>query len=263
MIITLLSDFGMRDPYVAEMKGVILSIDPHAVLVDITHEVKKFDVRSGAFILANSAQYFPAGTIHLAVIDPGVGGERRPIIVETEKSIYVGPDNGLLILSALKEGVKRVVHITNERYFRENISKTFHGRDVFAPIAAHLARGEETSMFGKEVSDYFIPSFAEPRVNGKRIIGEILHIDDFGNIVTNIPEEVLLRRERLESANISFCLGGKKRKVKLRETYCHAEAGTPLALIGSHGFLELSVSLGSAEKMFRTTTGEPIEIHLL
>jgi len=139
-IVTLLTDFGLKDPYVAEMKAVILSICPEAWIVDVSHMVKKFDVRMGAFILAQAAPYFPAGTVHVAVVDPGVGTERRPIIVEAKRSFYVGPDNGVLMLSAKREGILHIYEIKNRKYMLQKISRTFHGRDVFSPVAAHLAR---------------------------------------------------------------------------------------------------------------------------
>lgn len=141
-IVTLTSDFGLKDPYAAEMKAAILSICPSAVTVDVTHLVDKFNVRAGAFMLASAAPYFPAGTIHVAVVDPGVGTQRRPIMIETEHSFFVGPDNGLLILAAEAQGIKRMWHIESRRFMLPHVSSTFHGRDIFAPAAAYLANGD-------------------------------------------------------------------------------------------------------------------------
>jgi len=182
-IITLLSDFGLRDAYVAEMKAVILSISPKARIVSISHEVEKFNIRMGAFILASAAPYFPRGTVHVAVVDPGVGTKRRPIIIETKRSFYVGPDNGLLLLSAQKEEVSHVYHIKNPEYMRPKISTTFHGRDVFAPAAAHLALGCSPSRFGPEIHDFIVPQFAKTYRKKGELIGEVIYIDDFGNVV--------------------------------------------------------------------------------
>ncbi|MEM2914122.1 MAG: SAM-dependent chlorinase/fluorinase [Candidatus Bathyarchaeia archaeon] len=185
-VITLLSDFGLRDPYVAEMKAVIISICPTAIIVDISHEIKKFDIRMGAFVLAESAPYFPEGTIHVAVVDPGVGTKRRPIIIETKQSIYVGPDNGLLMLSAQREKIKHVYEIANPKYMRKDVSDTFHGRDIFSPVAAHLAKGIAASDLGPEICDPVVPGFVKPVVLNSEIEGEFIHIDDFGNLVSNI-----------------------------------------------------------------------------
>ncbi|MEM1550729.1 MAG: SAM-dependent chlorinase/fluorinase, partial [Candidatus Bathyarchaeia archaeon] len=190
-IITLTTDFGLRDSYVAEMKAVILSICPEACIVDISHEVRKFDIRMGSFLLFRASRFFPNGTIHMAVIDPGVGTERRPIIIETDWSIYVGPDNGILIPSAQRDGIRHIYIIGNPKYMLKEVSKTFHGRDIFSPAAAYLARGVPPSEFGPEIFDPVVPSFAEPISSDDSIMGEIIHVDGFGNLITNIKYEDL------------------------------------------------------------------------
>lgn len=259
-IITLLSDFGLKDPYVAEMKAVILSICPEATIVDISHEISKFDVRMGAFVLASAAPYFPSGTIHVAVVDPGVGTKRRPIIVETNRSFYVGPDNGLLMLSAKKEEIHHVYNITNRQYMLPKVSRTFHGRDIFSCAAAHLAKGVSPPKFGPEVHDYATPRFAKPHLKGDELLGEVLHVDDFGNVVTNISVKDLEKMDVQEGRFLHIKLKDKTLKLKLCSAYGEVPAQSPLAIIGSSDFLEVSVNQGDASKVFRVKTGDPIQV---
>ena len=261
-LITLLSDFGLRDPYVAEMKAVILSICPNASIVDMSHEVNKYDVRMGAYILARAAPYFPKGTIHVAVVDPGVGTKRKPLIVTTEHSTYVGPDNGLLMLSAQKEKVIDVHEITNPKYMLRNVSSTFHGRDVFSPAAAYLAKGIPASNFGPEINDFCVPNFAQPSILEQLIKGEVIYIDGFGNVVTNITAEHLKLINIKEGKRLSVALKNKNITVKLCSTYGDVPANTPLAVVGSGGFLELAVNQGDASKSFRAKTGDKIGLEL-
>lgn len=260
-IITLLTDFGLRDSYVAEMKAVILSICPEANIVDISHEVRKFDIRMGAFLLARAAKFFPKGTIHLAVIDPSVGTGRRPIIIETEKSLYVGPDNGLLMLSAHKDGIKHIYTIVNQKYMLREISRTFHGRDIFSPAAAYLAKGVPPSEFGPEIFDPVTPSFAKPKIISKTMIeGEIVHIDDFGNIITNIALDELKALGIEEGDTVIIEVSGRELELKLCKAYAEAPPNMPLTIVGSCGFLEISVNQGEASKFFGVSLGEKIFI---
>ncbi len=257
-IITLLSDFGLKDPYVAEMKAVILSICSRARFVDVSHEIEKFNTRMGAFVLASAAPYFPKETIHVAVVDPGVGTKRRPIIVETESSFYIGPDNGVLMLAALKEGMQHVYHITNPRFMRSDVSKTFHGRDVFAPSAAYLAKGHAVSEFGPEIHDYALPAFAKPHVETAGLAGEILYIDDFGNLVSNISIADLKQLGIREGD--AFVVEFKQRQwsVRLCSAYGQVPVESPLAIIGSSGYLEFSVNQGNASEVLGMTIGERV-----
>ena len=259
-VITLVSDFGLRDPYVAEMKAVILTICPHARIFDISHRVDKFDVRMGAFTLASAAPYFPEGTVHVAVVDPGVGSRRRPIIAETRRGYLVGPDNGVLMLAALKEDLKHVYVIEERDYMLPKVSWTFHGRDVFAPAAAHLARGIEASRFGKEVEEYVIPEFAKPQVKENVVCGEVLHVDDFGNIITSIPRTIVddlhVRRGEL----LRVRAGGKAESLLFCVAYGQVGKGKLLAIVGSHDFLEISVNQGNAARFFGVKSGDPIVI---
>ena len=261
-IITLLSDFGLKDPYVAEMKAAILSINPQARIVDITHQVEKFNIRMGAFILASATPYFPPNTIHVAVVDPGVGTKRRPIIVETKQGLYVGPDNGLLILAAQKEDIINVYHIANPEYLLSRVSKTFHGRDIFAPAGAHLAGGAAPSLFGPVIQDYIFPEFAKPQTKRGELVGEVLHVDDFGNIVSNISAEDLERAGFREGTTLLVRLGGKTLTLQFCSAYGEVPAGTILALIGSNNFLEVAVNQGSASRTFKTKIGNPLAVSL-
>ena len=187
-MITLTTDFGLSDPYVAEMKGVILTINPKATIIDITHGIEKFNIRMAAFVLASAAPYFPKGTVHLTVVDPGVGTERRAIMVQTKLGYFVGPDNGVLMLAAQSQGIERIHEISNPNLMLPQTSSTFHGRDIFAPAAAHLDCGVKPSEFGEEIKNPVSTLFAAVQQNNGVLTGEILHIDSFGNIVTNIKE---------------------------------------------------------------------------
>ncbi|MEM2936519.1 MAG: S-adenosyl-l-methionine hydroxide adenosyltransferase family protein [Candidatus Bathyarchaeia archaeon] len=259
-IITMLSDFGLRDPYVAEMKAVILSICPGATIIDLSHEVRKFDVRMGAFILASAAPYFPPGTVHVAVVDPGVGTRRRPLIVETPHALYVGPDNGILMLAAQKEGISHVREITSRRYMLPEISRTFHGRDIFSCAAAHLAMGVPSSEFGPEIHEYVVPTFARPSLEGDRLLGEIIYTDDFGNLITNISAKDLKRLNLKEGDSFRIKLGDKALTLRLCSAYGEVPKQEPLAIIGGSGFLEVAVNQGNASETLQTKTGDPVSL---
>ena len=255
-IISLLSDFGHKDPYVAEMKAVILSINPEVHIVDVTHEVEKFNIRMGAYVLASAAPYFPPNTIHVAVVDPGVGTQRRAIIVETSRSFYVGPDNGLLMLAAQKEHITNIYEIDNPKYMLPKGSKTFHGRDIFAPTAAYLATGIKPSDFGAAINDYIVPDFAKPhQINGV-LHGVVLHVDDFGNIISNISVEDLKNVGFNEGNTLQVKLGGKIVSLMFCSAYAEVAVGAPLALVGSSGFLEVSINQGSGSRIFGANVGD-------
>ena len=254
-MITLTSDFGYEDPYAAEMKGVILTINPNANIIEITHAVEKFNVRMGAFMLASAAPYFPKGTVHLGVVDPGVGTERRAILVQTKQGFFVGPDNGILILAAQYQGIEHTYELTNPKFMLSKVSCTFHGRDVFAPAATHLDMGVKPSEFGPEIRDLFVPEFASViRKNGS-LIGEVLHVDGFGNVITNITS-----REIAQSKRVNIKLQNLSQNFTFGKTYAIAKPQQPLALIGSHGFLEIALNQGSAAAKFHAAAGDRIEV---
>jgi S-adenosylmethionine hydrolase len=256
-IITLTTDFGIADPYVAEMKAVILGINPNVEIVDITHHVEKFNVRNGAFIVAAAVPYFPEGTIHVAIVDPGVGTKRKPILIETEKYFFIGPDNGVLILAAKNQGIRHVYEITNRRFMLPRISSTFHGRDVFAPAAAFLSMGVKPSEFGPEIREIVTPKFTEVVEEGGRLIGEVVHVDSFGNIITNFTAEHV----KGVKDYVRVRLGNKLLKLKLCKAYAEVEAQRPLAIIGSHDFLEISINMGNAAQFFGVKAGDPVTLY--
>jgi S-adenosyl-L-methionine hydrolase (adenosine-forming) len=254
-MITLTTDFGIKDPYVAEMKGTILTINPKATLIDVTHEVEKFNVHMGAFMLASAAPYFPSGTVHLAVVDPGVGTARRAIVVQTKQAFFVGPDNGVLLLAAQNQGIQSVHELTNLKFMLPKVSCTFHGRDIFAPAAAHLDLGVKPQEFGPEIVDAVSLEFANiQKVNGS-LIGEVLHVDGFGNVITNIKQ-----KELADTKAINIKLPKVALKLALGKTYAEIKPLEALALIGSHGFLEIALNQGNAAQKFGLKAGDKVEV---
>ena len=255
-IITLTTDFGLKDPYVAEMKAAIVGICPDAQIVDITHEVKKFDVRMGAFMLACSAPYFPKGTIHVAVVDPGVGAQRRPIIIVTSQGIFVGPDNGVLVLAALKQEIIGAREITNPKLMLPEVSNTFHGRDLFAPAAAKLAEGVPPNSFGPEIGEAVKPDFAKSTFDNGVAMGEVLYVDGFGNVITNIDAKHL---SRLHSKGmINVWLPKSERKLRLGKAYAEVDLKEAMVLVGSQGYVEIAVNQGSAARKFKAKPGDKV-----
>jgi len=262
-IISLLSDFGHKDPYVAEIKAVIMSINPEVRIVDVTHEVEKFNIHMGAYVLASAAPFFPPNTVHVAVVDPGVGTQRGAIVVETHRSFYVGPDNGLLMLAAQNEHITNVYKINNPNYMLTKVSKTFHGRDIFAPAAAYLAAGIKPSDFGAAIDDYIVPDFAKPHQRNGELLGEVLHIDDFGNIISNISVEDLKNVSINEENNLQVRLGDKIVSLMLYSAYSKVAVGAPLALVGSSGFLEVAINQGSGSRTFGAKVGDPFCVSIV
>ena len=258
-IITLLTDFGLKDHYVASMKGVILGINPRCTVVDISHQVAPQDVEEGAFVLAAAFTSFPPGTIHLGVVDPGVGGPRRPLLVVTEDYYFVGPDNGLFSLALRRENIKRLIVPTNKSYFLPRTSSTFHGRDVFVPVAAHLSLGVRPESFGSRTGACVELRFNRPGRKGEELTGEIIHVDAFGNLVSNIDEENLFDfvRDRLFSVRVD-----RYRVRGLKGGYWEGRKGEVLALIGSGGFLEIAVREGNARKRLKAGRGDRVRIRI-
>jgi S-adenosylmethionine hydrolase len=258
-IVTLTTDFGLKDPYVAEMKAVILDISPSATIIDISHEIEKFNIRTGAYVLASASAYFPKGTIHVAVIDPGVGTKRRPILIQTKKGYFIGPDNGLLALAAAKQGISHIYEISNEKLMLQEISSMFHGRDIFAPAAAHLSNGIAASTFGQEAHKIVTPKFAKIIKRKNVLIGEVLHIDDFGNIITNFGKNEL--KLQSSKASVDLKLKNLRLKLKLCKAYGDAKMHKPLTIIGSHNLLEISINQGNAAETFKAKEGDKIIIY--
>ena len=258
-VITLTTDFGLKDPYVAEMKAIILSINPNAIMVDISHEVAKFNIRMGAYLLACAAPYFPQGSVHVAVVDPTVGTKRKLILVHTKNAYYLGPDNGILSLAIKNQTIEGIHEITNQKLTLPTRSNTFHGRDVLAPAAAHLTNGTHPSEFGPKINKIATTTFSQITHNKGTLTGEVIHTDDFGNIVTNFgPEELKLMKTK---HTIHIKLKNKKLQLKLCKTYAEVPKQKPLALIGSHNFLEISINQGNAAKTLKTKTGDKTTLY--
>jgi S-adenosylmethionine hydrolase len=254
-IITLLTDFGLKDPYVASMKGVILSINPQCTLVDITHQVHSHDIKEGAFILAQTYSTFPKGTIHVAVVDPGVGSPRKPILFVTKKYFFVGPDNGLFTMALKAETVKQAVLLTNQRLFLTKVSSTFHGRDIFAPVAAYLSLGVKPEGFGPSIKSWREISIPDPAMKQGKLIGEIVHVDAFGNLVSNIDHKSLLRFSKGQVFAVKI---GQRTITGIKKGYWEGGKDEPMALIGSGGLLEISVREGNAQKSLRVRKGDAV-----
>ncbi|MGA2272807.1 MAG: SAM-dependent chlorinase/fluorinase [Bryobacteraceae bacterium] len=255
-IVTLTTDFGLRDHYVGAMRGVILGICPQAQIVDISHEVKPFQISEGAFLLAQACSCFPSKTVHVAVVDPGVGSARRPILVEAATQYFVAPDNGVLAMIYAAQPHKARV-ISNQRYFRQPVSRTFHGRDIFAPVAAHLAAGLPAPRLGKRIDDYLRPGFLKPQRTGKRTwAGEILHIDRFGNLVTNFHASDF---PDLETRNVSLSIGPQQVTMVARN-YAECASGELFLIVGSTGYVEVSLNRASAARAIGCETGAPAEL---
>ncbi len=258
-IITLTTDFGHSDHFVGTMKGVILKLCPDAEIVDICHEVRAYDLLDGAFTIAQAYRYYPPRTIHVVVVDPGVGTARRPLLANTDQW-FIAPDNGVLSFVFAKEPDHMVRHITSDHYFLSPVSQSFQGRDIFASVAGWLARGVEAVKFGEYVTDYV--RFAPPRpkvVNEKLIKGVVLKVDRFGNLVTNLtPDDLpLLFQENPAPFKI---VTGNKEVTKLNTAYAHTPPGEVFAVLGSSGYLELSTNRGSARALLGVDRGAEVGV---
>jgi S-adenosylmethionine hydrolase len=260
MIVTLLTDFGTADYFVGAMKGALLEANPGAQVVDITHEIPPHDMEAGAFTLLAAFETFPAGTVHVAVVDPGVGSSRRPIAVSGQGHTFVGPDNG--VFGYVYERVQpfRVFHLTNESYFRSDVSATFHGRDIFAPVAGALSRGVRAEELGPEIEDFVRLPFAHPaRQPDGTLVGAIIHIDRFGNCITNITRRDIPQQPLDGGVRV---LVGEREVNTFRRFFADEpdSAGRPFAIWGSAGLLELAVFRDSASRVLAARRGQRIEL---
>ncbi|MBU2103150.1 MAG: SAM-dependent chlorinase/fluorinase [Candidatus Omnitrophota bacterium] len=257
-LIALISDFGLRDNFVGVLKAVMLGIAPRARIVDISHGVPRHDIRAAAFLLASSVSYFPRGTVFVSVVDPGVGSGRRAIAMRSRNYYFIGPDNGISSIAAAHDGIKKVVVLENKRYFRKSISSTFHGRDIFAPVAAHLACGVSLERFGRPTIQHHAIGIPAPAIRADMLCGETIHIDVFGNVITNITKKDLvnfIRRKRFKAQL------ARKKITRLASSYAAAGPG-PFFIEGSFGFLEVSMAHKSAARYFslRGSRGVPVII---
>lgn len=255
-ILTLTTDFGLSDHFVGTMKGVILRILPQARIVDISHEITPFEIPEAAFVLSQAYRFFPSKTVHVVVVDPGVGTARRPILVEAAGQYFVGPDNGVLSMVYSREKHK-VREITAERFFLQPVSRTFHGRDIFAPVAAHLAKAVRPARFGRLIRDYLKPGFEKPTRTGKRVwTGTVLKVDRFGNLITN-----LLFEEFSNLAERPFeMLIGPRRIVRFADNYAEGSFGELFLICGSSGHLEVATNQGSAAKLIGCVPGTQVDL---
>jgi len=262
-IITLTTDYGGRDAFAASVKGVILKINPQAQIIDISNEISPQDIWEAAYTLKSAYSHFPKGTVHLAVVDPGVGSGRRPIIAVTESFYFVGPDNGLFSLIYLEAERLRVHHITSTHYFLPNPGPTFHGRDIFAPVAGWLARGIPSGNFGEEITDYTKLNIPAPKISGNSIEGNIVHIDRFGNLITNITRKDIqpLMSEDSELSTATIAVAGKEIK-GLKKYYAEAAPGEPGAIVNSSGALEVFLYRQNARATLAIKRGEVVRLLL-
>ena len=259
-VITLVTDFGANDHFVGTIKGVILNINPDVEIVDICHQIGAYDIFDGAFTLAQSYRFFPSDTIHLVVVDPGVGTARRPILARTMNYKFVAPDNGVLSLIYEREENVEVRHITSDHYFLNPVSNTFHGRDIFAPVAGWLSKWVEVDKFGEPITDY--AKFASPkpkRINDNLIKGVALKVDKFGNIITNLtpedvpqlfaenppPFKIIINQQEITRLNLAYSMG------KPSEVF---------AIVGSTGFIEICTNRGSAAKTLNANRGAEVGV---
>lgn len=259
-IITLTTDFGLNDHFVGTMKGVILKILPNAEIVDICHSVQAFDILDGALALAESYSYFPTRTVHLVVVDPGVGSARRPIIASSEEQNFVAPDNGVLSLMYAREERLSVRHITSDHYFLQPVSNTFHGRDIFAPVAAYLAKGVDHEKFGEEITDFVRFNAPKPKpADANTLRGVVLRVDRFGNLITNFtPQDAPALFQQLPPA---FKIVVGKREVSvMRQNYAEGAPGEVFGILGSMGYLEIVANRGSAAQLVGSGKGTEVQL---
>lgn len=259
-VITLSTDFGLTDPYVGIMKGVILGINPDVRVVDLTHALSHHRLPEAAFVLNTTFFYFPSGTIHLVVIDPGVGGERRLIGIKGKDHIWIGPDNGLFTLVLKEQPKAKIIQLTNRAFFLKKIASTFHGRDLLAPVAAHLSLGTSLEEMGPTVSDPFLLPLPEPEIKKNKLIGQVLWADHFGNLITNLSRKALLPF----LTGLPLKIGIKSHTItELSQTYSQGRPGALLALIGSSDYLEIACNLGSAAQKVGYQSGKEMMVTVI
>lgn len=264
-IITLLTDFGVEDEYVGIMKGVILTINPSVTIVDISHHIDPQDLLRAAYMIQASYKYFPPGTVHVAVVDPGVGTDRDIIAVKTKEHVLIAPDNGVLTFLNNDKDIEAVVRVENSDYFLDAVSQTFHGRDIFAPVAAHLSTGLDISELGLPLDQKNLVALSlhEPYVSeNDELIGTIASIDRFGNLITNIDKKALKKIRKTSSGKRLEVRMGEHKIIGLSRSYESVRSQSALAIIGSRGYLEIAVSRGNAEQHFAAEKGDIVRIRL-
>jgi S-adenosylmethionine hydrolase len=260
-IVTLTTDFGTNDHFVGAVKGVILEIVPEAAIVDITHAVQPYDVLDGAIAISQTYSYFPTGTVHMVVVDPGVGTTRRPIIASSDGYHFVAPDNGVLSMVYAKEDRIHVRHVTSDHYFRQPVSNTFHGRDVFAPVAAYLAKMVDSHKFGDEIEDFVKFAAPKPKPAGdNRLRAVVLKVDRFGNLITNVtPDDA----PAVFAGKSPFkIVVGSKEITDIRSAYAEGAPGEVFGILGSMGYLEIVANRAAAAQVTGAGKGSEVSIFL-
>jgi hypothetical protein len=261
-IVTLTTDFGTTDHFVGAVKGVILDIVPDAAIVDISHAVQAFDVLDGALAISQAYSYFPNGTIHMVVVDPGVGTVRRPILASSDGYHFVAPDNGVLSMVYAKEERVHVRHITSEHYFRVPVSNTFHARDIFAPVAAYLAKQVDSHKFGEEIEDYVRFAAPKPKATGEnRMRAVVLKVDRFGNLITNVTPADVPALFTAKPGAFKIVVGSRE-ITEIRTTYAEGSPGEVFGIIGSMGYLEIAGNRAAAAQVTGAGKGSEVSIIL-
>ncbi|MBS7631663.1 SAM-dependent chlorinase/fluorinase, partial [Candidatus Bathyarchaeota archaeon] len=256
------TDYGLKDSYVAEVKGAILKINPNVTIVDISHDVGNYDIEEGAFHLARSVPYFPDGTIHVGVVDPTVGSERKRIVIKSKGAYFVGPDNGLLAPAAERLGLEKVYEITNLGLLPKRVSEVFDGRDVFGPVAALLSKGFPIEEIGSETRFYQrIPSY-EPKIQGNRIEARVIHVDGFGNLVTNVTSKVLEEAGVRDGVVVEVRVGNRVERVPFVKRFSAVPRGALLMLVAGGDYLELSINQGDASLQLGVGRGATLQLLL-
>lgn len=259
-IVTLTTDYGTNDHLVGVMKGVLLTINPDVTVVDITHGVLAHDILDGALAIGQAYKYFPPKTIHVVVVDPGVGTERRPILVASDQHYFVAPDNGVLSSVYDQTEALHVWHIISEHYFRQPVSKTFHGRDIFAPVAAWLSKSWQTSAFGEAITDFTRFAIPRPKATGNAIRGVVLRVDQFGNLITNLRVEDV---PALASADGKCTIkAGSAVVTKIVGTFAEGASGEAVGVVGSSGYLEICVNKTNAARTLGIGRGTEVTVEL-
>jgi len=257
-IITLTTDFGLQDHYVSAMKAVMLGIAPDVRFVDVSHEIPAQDIMAGAWVVKNTAFLYPPGTVHLVVVDPGVGTSRHPIALKIRDQYFVGPDNGIFSL-LFKEYEYEAYKLNNSTYWAQGLSNTFHGRDVFAPVSAHLSTGVSLDEIGEPIDDLVTYHWAVPIADKDGLQGWVVHIDRFGNLITNISDKLI--EDHLKRKSVKIYVGNTMLD-KVVSTFGDVEEGEPAAFIGSSGMLEIGINKGNAARMLSVDKGAQISIVL-
>ena len=260
-VVTFTTDFGLQDAFVGIMHGVVLSIHAETRIVDICHAVRPFDLLDGAWTIAQSYRFFPARTVHVIVVDPGVGSARRPILAETDDYVFVAPDNGVLSLVEAREPRFIVRHITAERYFLQPVSQTFHGRDIFSPVAGWLSKGVAPPDFGPEISDYVrLPLPAVEHVSANKLLGIVLKVDNFGNLITNLREQDIPQLFAATPPHVEIVVAGWS-VTRVCRSYAEG-SGDLFAIIGSSGYLEIAARQASAAERLSAGAGAPVSVEI-